>query len=486
MSGTLWVMRILVTHPYLLALDPREKALGRPYPPLGTLQAVAMLQAHGHDVVFHDVMFAEDTDTAVDAIASSTWDVVAIVPDDHAIPIKQCLTSVRDVAMAQIATARSRNIPVLISGPDASDHPSVYLQGGATAVFRGEVLEALVEWLTGRAAVSGVMGERGAEDGRRAPVTNLDALPDPAWEECDLQAYARMWRQRHGHWEINIWTARGCPYRCNWCAKPIWGRSHHVRSPQRVAAEIRHLQDLVGLDKIWFTDDIFALRKDWLQAFRQAMDGNAVPYRCLSRVDLLRDASYVADLAASGCAQVWVGAESGSDRILQAMDKDCLVTDIHTAVENLHSNQIRVGLFLQLGYPGEGLEDVMATVEMVSALRPDEIGVSVSYPMPGTPFYERVADSMQGRNWTTSMDNVPLFEAPFPQPFYAAAKEVLRSTHSASGTRRALRGMFAAPSSRAARRLLGALYHRARLPLAEAKMQRLATPNPNAVPLTWS
>ncbi len=316
-------------------------------------------------------------------------------------------------------------------------------------------------------------------------MTDLDALPDPAWELCDLAPYAAMWRERHGHWELNLWTARGCPYRCNWCAKPIWGRSYHVRAPERVAAELHWLMDTHHPDRIWFTDDIFALQPDWLRRFRAALGGKTLPYRCLSRVDLMREAAYVSDLAATGCARVWVGAESGSDEVLAAMDKDCTVQDIRQAAALLRSHGISMGFFLQLGYPGETLADVQSTVALVAAVRPDEIGVSVSYPMPGTALYERVSSSMTATAWAGSMDNATLFEAPFGEDFYAAAKEVLRSTHSASWLAPSLRGLLRAPSRRAARRLAGALFHTARLPLAQARMRRRAIANTNAVPRTW-
>lgn len=478
-------MRVLVTHPYILRLDHREAALGRPYPPLGTLQAAASLRADGHDVTVLDPMFSS-TDTPLDeALATGHWDLIAVVPDDHSVQIKQCLDQNRSVAHEMLRAAQRHGIPAVISGPDASDHPEVYLSAGARAVFRGEVVAALVEWASGAAAVSGVVGERGADDGHRAVISALDALPDPAWDLCDLTPYARMWRERHGRWEINVWTARGCPYRCNWCAKPVWGRSYHVRSAERVAAEIRMLQDTHAPDRIWFTDDIFALRPSWLKAFRAALGSRPLPYRCLSRVDLLRDPDYVADLAATGCDQVWVGAESGSDRILSAMDKDCTVGDIRRATGLMREHQIRIGFFLQLGYPGEGLEEVRSTVRLIEELRPDEIGVSVSYPMPGTAFFEHVSASMQSSNWSSSMDNIPLFEAPFPAPFYSAAKEVLRSTHSAGFAGPALRAFARAPSQQSARRVVGALYHRARLPLVRARMERLARPNAAAVPLSW-
>ena len=477
-------MRLLLTHPYHLALDPREDALSKPYPPLGTLQAAALAQQHGVEVVFYDPMFAADASAFAEILKRSDVDAVAIIADDHSVQIKQCLAAIRTATLEMTQMAAQAGLPVLVSGPDVSDHPEIFLEAGASAAVSGEVLVVLPEWIAGKQDIVGLHGEQGT-GGRRGVLPDLDALPDPAWDLCDLTPYARRWRKHHGVWELNIWTVRGCPYRCNWCAKPIWGRTYHVRDPERVAAELHHLMARYQPDRIWFTDDIFALKPSWLRGFRAAVGEKTLPYRCLSRVDLLVEPAYVADLAATGCDGVWVGAESGSDAVLTAMDKDCTVADIERARGLLRGAGISTGFFLQLGYPGETVDDVRATVALIKRLRPDEIGVSVSYPMPGTAFYEHVKDSMGSQNWETSMDNRTLFEAPYKQPFYAAAKELLRSTHSASRAGVVVRDFLRQPGSDTARRVAGAAWHTLRRPVVEARMNRLATPNAKAVPLTW-
>jgi anaerobic magnesium-protoporphyrin IX monomethyl ester cyclase len=477
-------MRLLVTHPYHLALDPREDALSKPYPPVGTLQAAAVAQQAGAEVVFYDAMFAADEAAFAAVLDAHEVDAVLIIADDHSVQIKQCLARIRTATLTMTRMATEKGLPVFVSGPDVSDHPEVFLEAGAVAAVSGEVLGVLPEWIRGAADIVGLHGERGA-GGRRGVLADLDALPDPAWSLCDLTPYAQRWRKHHGVWELNIWTARGCPYRCNWCAKPIWGRTYHVRSAKRVAAELHGLMAQHRPDRIWFTDDIFALRPSWLADFRAALGGKTLPYRCLSRVDLLVDPAYVDDLAATGCAGVWVGAESGSDAVLDAMDKDASVADIERARHLLRKHGIRTGFFLQLGYPGETVADVRSTVDLIRRLRPEEIGVSVSYPMPGTAFYEHVKGSMGSMNWETSMDNRTLYEAPYEQAFYIAAKELLRSTHSASRRRAVLKAFLQQPDSEHARKVLGAAWHSLRRPMVEAKMNRLAVENPQAVPLTW-
>ena len=183
-------------------------------------------------------------------------------------------------------------------------------------------------------------------------------------------------------------SSRGCPYRCNWCAKPIYGNRYHARSPVSVASEMRYLKARFQPDHIWFADDIFALSPKWTLAFADAVErlDAQVPFKMQSRCDLMtRDT--VEALRRAGCAEVWMGAESGSQRILDAMDKGTRVRDIYRARENLRGHGIRACFFLQFGYPGETWNEIEETIRMVRETRPDDIGVSVSYPLPGTRFY---------------------------------------------------------------------------------------------------
>lgn len=425
--------RVLVTHNYHLALDPHAIAEGKPYPPLGTAVIAAALRRAGHDVVFHDATFVEDPTTFAAVVAAARPDRVAIIADPHAVPQKMCLAAQRRAAFDMVAAARSHGAAVLVTGPDVSDRPADYLRAGADAVIRGEPDASVLAWADGAdpASLPGGMTDADAPVPSPAPpLGDLAGLPPPAWDLCALEPYARAWKRRHGVWEAPVSAARGCPYRCNWCAKPIWGRTLVMRPPEDVVAEARALA-AAGADRVWFTDDIFALKRGWLAAFRDAAvrAGGIPPYRCLSRADLLVRDGFVDDLAATGCVEVWMGAESGSQAVLDAMDKDQDVGEIATATRRLRARGIRVGFFLQLGYPGERFDDVRATIGMVRSLVPDEIGISVSYPLPGTPFYERVRDRMKATNWETAMDCVLLFDGDYPQPFYTAAREVIRREH---------------------------------------------------------
>ena len=126
------------------------------------------------------------------------------------------------------------------------------------------------------------------------------------------------------------------------------------------------------------------------------------------------------------CREVWIGAESGSQKILDAMNKGIRVPEIVAARRLLGAEGIRVGFFLQLGYLGEELEDILATRDLVDHARPDDIGVSVSYPLPGTKFHELVKEQLGSkRNWQESNDLEMMFSGTYRTEFYRSVRDLL-------------------------------------------------------------
>jgi radical SAM superfamily enzyme YgiQ (UPF0313 family) len=267
------------------------------------------------------------------------------------------------------------------------------------------------------------------ETAHRPLTRNLDLMSFPARELIDVNQYRRAWRVAHGYFSLNIVASRGCPYRCNWCAKPIYGDSFAVRSANSVAEEMRRLKYDFGAQHLWFADDIFGLQAKWVRELAVEVErlGAAVPFKMQSRVDLMtRDT--VRALRQAGCAEVWLGVESGSQRILDAMDKGTRVEQIAKARDNLRSEGIRACYFLQFGYQGEAWEDIQATVNLVRNTRPDDIGVSVSYPLPGTKFFDRVQSQLSYKtNWSDSEDLSMMFQGAYTDEFYRALHDALHA-----------------------------------------------------------
>ena len=430
---------ILLGQSYYLRFDPKLWEAMQPYPPLGSLYAASWLRQHGYDVALFDAMLAESEEEWARLLDEHKPQYAIIYEDNFNYLSKMCLLRMREAAFTMIEMAKSRGCTVIVCGADATDHCEDYLEKGADYCLLGEGEETLLELLdhlSGRkethlesipglaypSPVSALPPSTSPipRNARRLDMTNLDALPFPAWDLVDVEKYRLIWISRHGYFSMNMVTTRGCPYHCNWCAKPIWGQRYNSRSPENVVAEMKWIKETFAPDHIWFADDILGLKPNWIEKFAVLLhEADAViPFKCLQRADLVNERTAAA-LAGAGCKTVWLGAESGSQKILDAMDKGDTVADIYTATRLLRANGIEVGFFLQFGYPGETWEDVRKTLKMVRECAPDDIGISVSYPLPGTKFFERVKLELgEKQNWVDSEDLAMLYRGPFPTEFY--------------------------------------------------------------------
>jgi len=417
---------ILLGQSYYLRFDPKLWEAMQPYPPLGTLYAASWLRQHGYEVALFDAMLAESENEWATALDKHKPQYSIIYEDNFNYLSKMCLLRMREAAFKMIDMAKERKCIVILCGADATDHYTDYLEHGADYCLLGEGEETLVELLSQLSAgkeaghIVGVASHTTLHATRRTDITELDKLPFPAWDLVDVDRYRNLWIKKHGYFSMNMVTTRGCPYRCNWCAKPIWGQRYNSRSPENVAAEMKWLKENFAPDHIWFADDILGLKPNWIEKFAELLQETDVmiPFKCLQRADLVNEKTASA-LAKAGCKTVWIGAESGSQKILDAMDKGDKVDDIYRAAKLLRANGIEVGFFLQFGYPGETWDDVQKTLKMVRECAPDDIGISVSYPLPGTKFFERVKLELGDKqNWVDSEDLAMLYRGSFPTEFY--------------------------------------------------------------------
>jgi radical SAM superfamily enzyme YgiQ (UPF0313 family) len=424
--------RLLVASAFFYRFDEKQWRAAQPYPPLGTLYAAAVARQAGYNVSLFDAGLAENERGFVDLVDGERPGTVVIYEDGFNYLTKMCLTRMREAALGMVSLARARGAKVLVSSSDAADHADLYLAAGAHAVIKGEgeaTLRAVLDALQDGQPLDGIEGIIHAQvDGagklatpRRAVLRDLDALPRPAWDLVDIEAYRRIWRQAHGRFSLNISTTRGCPFSCNWCAKPIYGSRYNSRSPESVVDEIADLIAAYQPDHFWITDDIFGLKPGWIQRFAELVQqrGLRFSYTIQSRADLLAKGDTLEALAASGLDTVWIGAESGSQRILDAMDKGITRAQIDALVPRIRSLGMRSAFFLQFGYPGETHADIDRTIAMVTGLLPDQIGISVSYPLPGTVFHERMRAALgEKTNWTHSDDLDLMFPGAYRPNFY--------------------------------------------------------------------
>ena len=443
MSGPL-----VLAHSYYLGYDEKQTRKMRPYPPLGTLITAALARSRGFDVHLFDAMLSsgvEAFEAMLDDLHPAT---VAILEDDFNFLTKMCTLRMRRAALRMIRAARLHGCLVAVNGSDASDHAELYLEAGADAVIIGEVestfSELIETWRADpNAKLDGIAGlalmnvdssaDPGAGPARihrtgvRPRLEELDSLPFPAWDLVDVERYRKAWTEAHGRLSWNMVTSRGCPYGCNWCAKPLFGRRFAQRSPANVAEELRLLRAEVRPDHIWFADDIFGLIPGWIEEFADevTLRSARTAFTIQSRVNLMTPRTVVA-LEKAGSEEVWLGVESGSQRILDAMEKGTRVEEVREATRTLKAQGIRSNWFVQLGYLGEAWEDLLRTRDLIREERPDDIGVSVSYPLPGTPFYERVRKQLAAkRNWEHTDDLEMLFHGSYSTEFYRVVRDLL-------------------------------------------------------------
>jgi radical SAM superfamily enzyme YgiQ (UPF0313 family) len=316
----------------------------------------------------------------------------------------------------------------------------------------------------------------------RLVMKDLDALPLPAWDLVNMDDYRNVWLKHNGFFSLNISTTRGCPFKCNWCAKPIYGNRYHARSPQHVVKELKELKEKYRFDHIWFCDDIFGLKPGWVKEFadRVEQEGLRFRFKIQSRADLLLQENYVRALARAGCDNSWMGAESGSQKILDAMDKGTSVEQIYQSTRLLREHGIRPSFFIQFGYPGETKEDIRKTIRMINELLPDSLGISVSYPLPGTVFHERVkADLKEKANWADSDELQLMFRNTYPPAFYKQLHRYVHKTyrwHLAWQQLKKMLGQPAAITGKGIRRAASIAWYAPAAFFAKIKLGRLERP----------
>ena len=431
---------VLLTHSYHLPYDAKQMRKMQPYIPIGTLYAASALRAQGISVAVFDSMLVGPSEKFTAALQEHRPKIVAVYEDDFNFLSKMCLTRMREVAWEIAAAARHEGAAVIAHGSDSTDNPVLFLENGFDYVLCGEAENTLAQLCSSilhALQIPDIDGMVRLDKDGRAIQSPVRLSRNPAWPELpapsrdliDLEPYRAAWMKTHGYFSTNMVSSRGCPYRCNWCAKPISGNRFHLRPASAVAEEMRLLKMHTRVQHIWFGDDVFALNQRWVQQFAEEVTSKdaVIPFKIQSRADLMSEET-VHGLKTAGCAEVWMGVESGSQAVLAAMDKGLNLPSVIAARSRLKAAGIRACYFLQLGYPGETWTELQETINFVRETRPDDIGISFSYPLPGTVFYERVEAQLGSkRNWTDSDDLCIMFKASYHTDFYRAVRDALHA-----------------------------------------------------------
>ena len=432
-------MDLLLTHGYFLYEDPKELQIMKPYPPLGILYICAHLRRKGMQVQVFDSTFSS-RQQLFDLIREGPPSVIGIYANlmtrANVIEILRC--------------AKDAGWKTIVGGPEPGAYVEEYLDAGADFVVIGEgeiTLEELVPVLHGRQDrplenIAGIAfrppGGNIIQTRPREQIRDINSQPLPEREAIDMDRYVSVWREHHGTGSVSLITARGCPYHCTWCSHQVFGKTHRRRTPASVADELAWLVERYQPDMAWMADDVFTIHHGWLFQYAAELKqrGIKLPFECISRADRL-NAKVVQTLAEMGCFRVWIGSESGSQRILDAMERGVTVDEVQTAVGLCRSNGIQTGMFLMWGYEGEELDDVEATIQHVKKTDPDIFFTTVAYPIQGTPYSSRVAEQVERmKPWSVSSDREVRIRGRHSRHFYGLADQLLRSEVELERTRR--------------------------------------------------
>ncbi|RZU43114.1 B12-binding domain-containing radical SAM protein [Edaphobacter modestus] len=424
---------LLLTHGYFLYEDPKEMQIMKPYAPLGILYLCSHLRQQGFDVEVFDTTFSS-RESLFRHLQTEKPSVLGIYAN----------LMTRGNVVEIIRVGREAGWRIIVGGPEPGAYAQEFLESGAEFVVFGEGESTMQELLTAirdgcnkssnqwksKIAGTAYLDDEGVfhQNPPRAQIADLDAQPWPARQAIDLHRYVETWRTHHQKGSVNFITARGCPYKCRWCSHQVYGQTHRRRNPIKVIDELEWLLKEYTPDIAWVSDDVFTINHDWLRKYAEEMRrrGLHVPFECISRADRLNDEMF--DLLAElGCFRIWIGSESGSQRLLDSMDRGVKVEQVQKAVEMSRARKIQSGMFLMWGYEGEEMEDIEATIRHVSRAKPDIFFTTVSYPIKGTPYYQQVQSKLvQLKPWAETSDREIKIAGRHSRTYYAHADKLLR------------------------------------------------------------
>ena len=441
-------MRILLTHGYFLSEDPKEQKIMKPYPPLGLQCISAYLESNGFP--------NEILDTTFSNFSSFEKDLLSFKPNLVGI-YTNLMTKVNIIKIIRFIRSQNtfKDTKIILGGPEVRNHKDNFLKIGADVVVFGEGEQSMLELIKyyesptkkGLDSIPGIAFASSAGEitcnPERPLIQNLDDLPFPNRQKINQQLYLDSWKKHHGYSMLTISTMRGCPYGCKWCSRAVYGQSYRRRSPANVVAEIKDLQKKYDFDKIWFVDDVFTINHKWLRAFAQTLEreGVKIAYEAISRADRMNE-EVIELLRKSGCFRIWIGAESGSQKILDFMNRMVTVDKVKSMIQLSKEYGIETGTFIMLGYPGETEADIKQTLQYLIEANPDYFTVTLAYPIKGTPLYEEVESKfINDLEWESSSDRDIDFQRTYGRKYYDhAIRWILHETdyHKMKNQRRSI------------------------------------------------
>jgi anaerobic magnesium-protoporphyrin IX monomethyl ester cyclase len=415
-------MSILLTHTYYLYEDAKEQAIMKPYAPLGLLYISAYLNDNAVENHLYDSTFYSKEEQ-LSYIEEKQPTVVAIYTN--------LMTKINVIELINLLKKEGKyGFPKLIlGGPDITYNCENYLNTGVDFLILGEGEQTTLELynaIVNSQDYSSITGIAYLENGTvkktppRVKMKDLSELPLPNRAAIPIDKYLNTWKTNHGMSSMTVSTQRGCPYTCKWCSTAVYGQSYRRRPPHLVAAELKMLKNTYNPDSIWFVDDVFTVSHKWIKSFHEDVikQDAIIPFECITRAERLND-EILQLLKEAGCYRIWIGAESGSQKIIDAMDRRVDVNVVKEAIQKTNAIGMETGTFIMLGYPGEDEKDISETITYLKDANPTHFTITVAYPIKGTSLYNEIEDKITIQpNWETSTDRDIDFTRTYSRKFY--------------------------------------------------------------------
>ena len=415
-------MKILLTHGYFLNDDPNEKIIMKPYVPLGMLYISSFLERKG----FSNEVF----DTTFSSLKELQEELIKVKPDVLAIYVN-LMTKLNVLEIIKFTKSNLNQTKIILGGPEIKYNANDFLNFGADYLVIGEGEETSFELIKALNEnrfdeIIKINGIGFIEDNEiifteeRSKLKEIDSLPFPNRDKVNLKLYLDAWKERHGENAISVSTMRGCPYTCKWCSRAVYGLSYRRRSPKNVCDELELIEKDYSPDTLWFVDDVFTISHKWLSEFKNVLSERnlKIKYECITRADRLNE-NVIKDLKASGCFRVWIGAESGSQKVIDLMDRRVDVNQVREMIKLAQKYSIQAGTFIMLGYPGETEEDIEETIKHLKESNPEYFTITVAYPIKGTELFAEIEASQTNNfKWDKNSDRDRDFRRAYNRRYY--------------------------------------------------------------------
>lgn len=433
-------MSIILTHAYYLFEDDKEQKIMKPYAPLGLLYISAYLKKNNINNDVYDATFYS-YEEQLKFIEEKQPKVVAIYTN--------LMTKLNVVTLVkELNTNNKYGFPkIFIGGPDITYNLKNYLNLGAHFLIIGEGEETTLELyqaVTTNNSFEAIPGIAYLEKNEviktppRIKMKDLSELPLPNREAIPIEKYLKTWKKFHGKSSMTVSTQRGCPYTCKWCSTAVYGQSYRRRPADLVAKELKHLKEQYNPDTVWFVDDVFTVSHKWIKSFHEEVikQDAIIPFECITRAERLTD-EILQLLKEAGCYRIWIGAESGSQKIVDAMDRRVDINVVKAAIQKTNALGMETGTFIMVGYPGEDETDIRKTVRYLKDANPTHFTITIAYPIKGTSLYNEIEEKITVKpDWNLSTDRDIDFKRTYAKNYYNYALKYVINDVNASRQKR--------------------------------------------------